>query len=188
MRVLIVMVPFAAVVVWGCSVASRDRFAHFFFEIPAASDGTGDAADPADASTEKPAELKLPPPRFVSIHPPYRERTCGVCHDVGRRMQVYEDLPGACKACHAEFFSDRVGHFQVSAGQCMQCHDPHRSTNRALLTENILDTCVQCHDEPEDLSEEAHGGSGVENCVSCHDAHFGVNPLLKAGVARPRDE
>ena len=39
MRVLIVMVPLAAVVVWGCSVASRDRFAHFFFEIPAASDG-----------------------------------------------------------------------------------------------------------------------------------------------------
>lgn len=186
MRVLWVMVPLAAVVLWGCSVTARDRLAHFFFEVPAAPDGTGGDA-PTDASKDEPAELKLPPPRFVSIHPPYRQRTCGACHDVGRRMQVYEDLPGACKACHADYFSDRVGHFPVAEGQCMQCHDPHRSTNRALLIADILDTCVQCHDEPEDLSEEAHGGDGVENCVKCHDAHFGVSPLLKAEVVKPGD-
>ena len=187
MRVLIVMIPLAVVVVWGCSVASRDRFAHFFFEIPAASDGAAGSAVAVAAKEDLP-ELKLPPPRFVSVHPPYRERACIACHDVGQRMQVYEDLPGTCKACHADYFSDRVGHFPVSAGQCMQCHDPHRSTHRALLIANVFDTCVECHDEPEDLSEEAHGGDGVENCVRCHDAHFGVSPLLKAGVARSSGE
>lgn len=181
MRVRLAMIPMAAVVVWGCSVTARDRLAHFFFEIPEPI-AEGDVAAKTASSEDRPPALQLPPPRFVSVHEPFRERTCTACHDAGNRMQPHDDIAAACKTCHAEYFSERVGHFPVSAGQCTQCHDPHRSTRRALLMQDVHDTCVECHEEPEDLSEEAHGGDDVDNCVRCHDAHFGESPLLKPGV------
>ena len=68
----------------------------------------------------------------------------------------------------------------MTDGQCIECHDMHRSAQLHLLKAPVLDTCVECHDEPEALSEEVHGAPGVERCTGCHDPHFGTGMLLRS--------
>jgi len=165
-------------IVVGCSAQTRDRWKHFFFEIPEES-----SASPKVSSDEPtpalPEPAAVPGSRFVSQHPPFIERKCATCHDAGARMSPREDLVEACRTCHPRFFSPEVRHVPVEQGQCLECHDPHRSVEKSLLKQSVLETCVTCHDEPDSLSPEAHGGAEANNCTSCHDAHFGANKLLK---------
>ena len=164
----------------GCSQATRDRLKAFFFEIPPETQAETDApARNAGAYDADPPVLVIPTSAYASLHPPFVERSCNNCHDATARMAVRADLLYVCGQCHPRYFTDQVGHGPVAQGQCIVCHDVHRSVHPALLKLSILYTCIECHDEPEDLSEEAHGVTGVENCTQCHDAHFGSGMLLK---------
>ena len=98
-------------------------------------------------------------------------------------MRVREDALDSCRGCHQKYFSDSVGHVPVAQGQCVECHDMHRSRERALLRKPVLETCVECHDAPDSLSPDAHRDAEVQRCTKCHDAHFGAEKLLKAGVS-----
>lgn len=184
MRRIILIVMLAAVVLVGCSASARYRLKHWFFDIPneTAESAQVDESGKATAAP-KPVALPQPKPRFVSFHPPYVKRECSACHNNEQRMHPFEDFIDVCSDCHDRFFGDDVGHFPVAEGECLTCHQMHRSTHKALLTSAVTDMCIDCHDEPEDLSEDAHnGGEGVDNCTRCHDPHFGESPLLKKGV------
>lgn len=162
----------------GCSYTARDRLRHFFFEVPVDSAGPHAVAR-SDAPPPAPPTLVVPPSKFRSVHPPYLERRCDECHKADRQMQVRTDMLSACQTCHARYFGDDVGHAPVGQGECLTCHDMHRSAQPRLLVMATFDLCIECHDEPEDLSEKAHSGNDVENCTRCHDAHFGKSPLLR---------
>lgn len=152
---------------------------HFFFEIPESSGASESTSMVVGVRSEVP-KLVLPPSKFASHHPPYVRRECKNCHDADSRMQVRDDFLDQCRGCHERYFSDEVGHSPVAEGECITCHNPHRSVERSLLNMPVFDTCVDCHDEPEDLSESAHAGDNVENCIACHDPHFGIAPFLKS--------
>ncbi|MCP4592216.1 MAG: hypothetical protein GY842_15900 [bacterium] len=173
MRWFVPILSLVVVVAVGCSEATRDRLAHFFFEVPAA-DAAREDATPEDAGPGLGIE-----PQFASVHAPYAEKQCTACHAPENQMRVLEDLTDACRACHPTYFGDAVEHEPVAEGECATCHQGHRSQHPALLRSTVLDACTECHDPPEDLSEEAHGGAGVENCITCHDPHFGGAPYLK---------
>jgi len=166
-------------VLWGCSTDTRDKLAHWFFEIP-------DEQQPVGAIDGIPVAM---PPKgmvvavsdYISIHPPFRMHQCLRCHSQENQMKPREDdaLLDVCRDCHAKYFSQEVGHAPVIAGECVTCHEMHRSIHPTLLKLPVFETCVDCHDEPEDLSEEAHSGDQVENCTHCHDPHFGEGVLLR---------
>ena len=169
----------------GCAQATRDRLMQWFFEIPADSKETPRPSPGQVAEVEAPAphaESALAP-RFASVHPPFVQRRCDECHNAGERMQVREDALDSCRKCHEKYFSGQVGHVPVAQGQCVECHEMHRSREEALLRKPVFETCVECHEEPASLSPHAHGDADVRRCTKCHDAHFGVEKLLKAGVS-----
>jgi len=171
------------IVAVGCSMATRDRLKHFFFEVPPPKTQAEIESNPPSSSNEPPT-LPLAEPRFVSFHPPYVNHQCTHCHDAPNRMKVREDLVKQCGTCHPRYVSDEVGHPPVQQGECITCHNPHKSAFVHLLKQSVLDTCVECHDEPEGLSPDAHSAEGVENCTSCHDPHFGTGVFLKKDLAK----
>jgi len=153
----------------------------FFFEVPEEGKTVEASGAPVELPAYEQPTLALPASRFASNHPPFVPRECASCHAVEQHMSVREDLLDRCGGCHPRFFSDEVGHSPVADGECLLCHQLHRSTEASLLTMPVTELCVDCHDEPEDLSEPAHSQEGVERCITCHDVHFGTSPLLKAG-------
>lgn len=175
------VVLLSVVISVGCSSAARERLRAFFFEIPPEPPAQVVAEKPADSLSEPPA-LSLPESNYVSLHPPYVARQCQSCHDIAQRMQVRKDLADACRNCHVRYFEPEVGHAPVSQGQCVECHEMHRSAQPHLLKRPLLQTCLECHDEPADLSEAAHTGPTVEQCTSCHDPHFGSGALLRSDL------
>jgi len=177
LRVLLI----STLVVAGCSLATRERLKHFFFEVPDESQARAEdeQSAPAPHLDEPDAAPVLAESKYRSVHPPYAQRACALCHDATRMMQPQAVFLDTCQDCHERYFGPDVVHPPVAEKQCAMCHDPHRSEYSALLRQPVLDTCVDCHDEPEDLSADAHGGDGVENCTACHDPHFGTAKLLK---------
>jgi predicted CXXCH cytochrome family protein len=60
---------------------------------------------------------------------------------------------------------------------CFSCHDPHGSSNEAMLRAPINQICMSCHgpntqNGPHAISIEAHthhaAGSPGDQCVACH--------------------
>lgn len=180
MRKFVGAIAILLIICVGCSPSARERLKRWFFEIP--DDGGGGrqaAAEPRSVAEPVLVGVRAET-RFQSIHAPYLLRQCTKCHDRGNRMDPQAHFMESCRTCHTRYFSEEVGHIPVAQGECLTCHDPHRTEHRKLLKQAVFDTCVDCHDEPEDLSEEAHGGGGVEHCTTCHDPHFGSGRLLKA--------
>ena len=123
------------------------------------------------------------------MHQPFVQQQCTECHDSSGREEnrVRSDFLAACQSCHARYFGDEVGHSPVSDGQCIACHEMHRSLQPRLLKQPVFDMCIDCHDEPDELSPEAHGKGNVEDCTACHDPHFGRGSLLRAKRAAPTE-
>lgn len=173
----------------ACSMSTREKLTHFFFDVPsansmAATNPPTDATQPADPGAEKTATTDNPLPQphtqFVSIHPPYLERQCTVCHEADRSNRVSATIMDECSDCHEDYFGKNVEHPPVQRKECMKCHEPHISSQPHLLSRTLFRTCMQCHKKPENLSPESHSGDDVQNCTKCHDPHFGKSPMLKA--------
>lgn len=182
MRKFAWLMLFALIVAMGCSQTARDRFTHWFFEIPEGAPAQEASAQSSSASASyEPPTLSVPEGKYKSVHGPVVKRDCTSCHDPNQRMHVREDMMDSCRVCHERYFGADVAHSPVEEQECAGCHEPHRSEHPYLLKQPVLETCTECHDGPEDLSEEAHSGENAENCTACHDAHFGEEMLLKPG-------
>lgn len=80
-----------------------------------------------------------------------------------------------CWMCHGNLGPLRNSdypHVPFRAGRCTECHEPHASKFRALLTQDERDLCVTCHPIGRELArKQKHPPVEGRWCLNCHDPH-----------------
>ncbi len=108
---------------------------------------------------------------------------CTDCHHLGN---IKDNLFTAgfdwtCQECHDELAGPYIYEHEVTynhlveGGGCVECHEPHGSTNDRLLMQPGNGVCLQCHGVPP-RHRTAHSGLGTRlGCVDCHTEIHGSN-------------
>lgn len=101
--------------------------------------------------------------------------------------------PGAenklCIKCHKTFqktLKSRAVHQPIKTGKCSDCHDPHTSVHKKLLSSDTNTLCTGCHKEvlPE-KPRSVHQIVVAGDCVKCHAAHASDNKFI---LIKPSNE
>jgi predicted CXXCH cytochrome family protein len=94
-----------------------------------------------------------------------------------------------CWTCHGSMgalLSDTYQHQPFTTGNCVSCHSPHASDNRALLTQAPNQLCFTCHPMGAQINlMQSHPPAKEGWCTDCHSPHASNNRGIL--VARQRD-
>lgn len=122
------------------------------------------------------------------MHEP--QANCERCHGIqkqknfSRQVNLVSPLPALCYECHdMPHAGEGWVHGPVASGQCVICHEPHRSVNRHLLKKPEPQICLQCHEETSLNTLPGHAQPSFQVCLDCHAGHSSfAKHLLKTGV------
>jgi predicted CXXCH cytochrome family protein len=189
----------------SCSCSTR--LVRLLFDEPPASQEVAAAADSLPPPVEA-TGLTQQVPLTEVVHSPYEENDCESCHSIGygSRARGRGSIPGSdasgdrsgsslvmpasklCYECHddmtVESFEaeDKTIHYPVEEGECLQCHDPHKSKFASLLRQAmpVERLCFSCHESEDILTSDQHGDMTPEerNCIECHDPHASAEEYL----------
>lgn len=147
----------------------RYKTLSFFFDgVPSPESNQPEELEPVSAELK---ELQL------SMHPPFAQRKCQLCHASGYSNALRLPKSELCASCHS---SDQVAgkflHGPAGSGQCYACHDPHRSKLPNLLLSEGSSLCAQCHQEENYPGIDTHRVEKGDSCLECHNPHGADNP------------
>ena len=181
LRFLLLMLM-AAGVLAGCNPATRHRMLTFFFDGVPSLTGSGDATAGEDeqAATDDAAGAKEDRQVVMSSHQPASD--CAKCHTTERQTGLPDLIkaePELCYDCHADYtINRRVVHGPVAVGECLICHEPHKSRFRRLRRMREPQLCYYCHAESVVKTIAAHQELPTSVCTRCHDPHAGAARML----------
>lgn len=131
----------------------------------------------------------LIPDQRTFTHGPWVNKRCDVCHQSGSgkrfNMAGGRSISGGfileekelCLSCHDDKqfrnTSDELWlHGPVANGKCTNCHNPHESARRFMLTAtNDIELCSGCHNDQDiHVSRPVATATGAE-CTVCHNPH-----------------
>jgi predicted CXXCH cytochrome family protein len=181
---ILAMVGGVFVLVTSCDEVRRHEMLTFFFdgvpplhpeEAATTAEGTGSGQGEGDRD-------------IVWVTHAVR-KDCNLCHLQMKASQwavpdFAKPVPELCYTCHAEYKNIRrpFVHGPVAVGQCLFCHDPHRSRYAGLLKEDIPRLCYKCHQEKDMASIPKHSAAMTTRCTQCHEAHAGDERYLIRGT------
>lgn len=117
-------------------------------------------------------------PTVEFLHTPYEDRLCNGCHVVAESFAIPTSDIETCRDCHAQHVkfepTDWV-HGPVASGQCMTCHEPHKSRYRGLLVNRQPDLCFECHDAQGTLQQPYHAQI-LDGLLGAAGANAAVDP------------
>lgn len=124
------------------------------------------------------------------VHEPLKD--CTQCHGSQPRrasssgVHLVAEVPQLCYQCHSQY-SHLQGwvHGPVAAGDCLLCHEQHKSRNEALLAKPIPDLCYQCHEAQAIRMIDQHAQESYAHCTDCHEAHASATKALLRPVTVP---
>jgi len=181
---MLVIVILTAVL--SCDEVERHRALTFFFDgvPPLEGEGVGDVNTPEQSQPQLPGNTE---PAWI-VHKPSKE--CTNCHDMSKKPrwatpEFTKEPLQLCYDCHPgsnySSSTDYV-HGPVAVGDCMRCHNPHRSKHRHLLKLPVPDICHQCHEKEDVESIADHSAETLSECLECHVGHSSPERgLLKKG-------
>lgn len=128
------------------------------------------------------------------VHEPIKD--CSTCHGKRRhrgfssQIHLIAPVPKLCYECHADFTeSASFVHGPVAVGQCLLCHNQHRTKIKHLLIAPEPGLCYHCHDINTIELIAAHLPGQLSSCTNCHDPHSSsVKGLLKENIPRTNYE
>lgn len=189
LAVLVLLSVFVA----GCDEVERHKALTFFFDgVPSVAGERVAGQDRSDP--DSPGFVQLSPKPAWYVHEPRKD--CTVCHgkrrqrSFSRRAHLIAPVPKLCYDCHADYtVSSPFVHGPVAVGQCLFCHNPHKSKVEHLLKVPEPKLCYQCHDTNAIKSIPDHLTQLSSACTDCHEAHASsLEYLLKIGTPQAYEE
>ena len=142
------------------------------------------------ADPNSPTLAQVPQEPIWYVHEPRKD--CTNCHDTAKQSkspgQLYltAPVPKLCYDCHDDrTVSAKFVHGPVAVGECLECHNHHKSRVKHLLKEAEPNVCYFCHDADAIAAIPAHLTGQPSACTDCHNPHASLErPLLKEGVRK----
>jgi predicted CXXCH cytochrome family protein len=120
----------------------------------------------------------------MASHHPLTEGAviCTSCHDAhGSKQATLTSTTTLCTSCHQAVRGPHVFEHVPAMENCANCHNPHGSPVRKMLTMSQPMLCLQCHSLPNNRHGQtgatANGtpfsGAVLRDCASCHSQIHG---------------
>jgi predicted CXXCH cytochrome family protein len=165
----------------GCHKTNSQIFARRHMNYPVAGARCTGCHDPH--GSDRPAIM------YNNVHKPVAARMCNNCHEDATSatpLKTKKQGEELCKSCHATMMQKMTGRNRVhwpilSKEGCLQCHNPHASSQKGLLKAPMLVLCGKCHADTirrQQQSLTKHEPIQMGLCTSCHDPHATDNQLL----------
>ena len=187
----LLLLVFLGIFFVSCDEVERHKTLTFFFDGVPPLGQEGLQIESLDPNSPELAQTGQAPAWYV--HEPRKD--CSICH--GKRKQrsfssqIYlnSPVPKLCYNCHADYTaSASFVHGPVAVGQCLFCHNPHKSKIEHLLIAPEPGLCYLCHDVDTIELIAAHLPKQLSACTDCHNAHAGSNKgLLKGSSSETND-
>ncbi len=187
----LMLLVFLGIFFVSCDEVKRHEALTFFFDgVPPLGPESlqGESLDPNSSEL---AQTGQTPAWYV--HEPRKD--CSICH--GKRKQrsfssqIYltSSVPKLCYKCHTDYtVSASFVHGPVAVGQCLFCHNPHKSKIEHLLIAPEPELCYQCHDIDTIELIASHLPKQLSSCTDCHNAHASsTKALLKSDSSETND-
>jgi predicted CXXCH cytochrome family protein len=175
-------------IIASCNETKRHRVLTFFFDGVPPLEGLPQD----DGLTIDPRTGRQRREIVWTVHAPQRD--CDRCHGAQRKqdfssaVKLVAPVPDLCYQCHTQptQMSGWV-HGPVAAGDCLICHEPHRTVTPHLLKKPVPEICYQCHDPGAVWEIDRHDSPAYAACLDCHSGHASTEShLLKPDRPRVR--
>ena len=182
----LMLLVFFSVFLVSCDDVDRHEALTFFFDGVPPPGQEGLQIESLDPNSPELAQTAQAPTWYV--HEPRKD--CSICHGKrkqrGFSSQIYlnSPVPKLCYNCHADYTASApFVHGPVAVGQCLFCHNPHKSKIEHLLIAPEPGLCYQCHDIDTIELIAAHLPKQLSSCTDCHDAHTSSTKALLKGIS-----
>lgn len=170
---LLLMLLFLA----SCDEVERHKTLTFFFDgVPPLRTETPDVQT-ADLKDDRTGDKA--PAGGWHIHEPLKN--CTLCHgevrraNSSRKVQLVAEVPQLCYGCHKKYSALQAWvHGPVATGNCLLCHEPHKTKSESLLRKPVPELCYLCHEEQAIRLIQNHGEASYARCMDCHEGHAGA--------------
>jgi predicted CXXCH cytochrome family protein len=173
--VVITILSVILTTVLSCDEEERYKTMTFFFDgVPPLEGQDVNDVNSLDKGERQLAQGKMP---AFTVHEP--SKVCANCHDMTKiprwaTPEFIKEPLQLCYDCHpGSNYSGSVDyvHGPVAVGDCMRCHNPHRSKQKYLLKLPVPDVCHQCHEKTDIESIAEHSVELLSECLECHVGH-----------------
>jgi len=189
----LMLLVFFGVLVVSCDEVEHYKTLTFFFDGVPPLRQEGLQEELANSNFQESTQISSK--QLWYVHEPQKD--CTLCH--GKRKQqrgfslqvrLTAPVPKLCYGCHTDYtVSASFVHGPVAIGQCLFCHNQHKSKIKHLLKEPEPKLCYLCHDINTVELIPAHFKNQQFACTGCHNAHASpVKALLKGASSQMNDK
>lgn len=171
----------------GCDPVARHKTLTFFFDgVPllGSEQDQNEQGDTRSTQQRDRTGTSEAEENVLFVHEP--RKTCTNCHEKRDTRQgslslarLVTPAPELCFRCHTDFYTLRLFvHGPVVTGDCLFCHEAHKSKIAGLLKKAEPELCYQCHEILESTPIPGHPSDPKQQCTKCHDPHAGSDRKL----------